>query len=66
MAPHQKRVMEELEELEIKAEKLGNFISSDAFCGIDPAEKSRLNRQFLIIEMYIQCLRERIESFCTP
>ena len=63
MQPHQKRVVEEKEELDSKLEKLGDFCNTPIFHSLDSAEQSRLNRQYLIMELYAQVLSERIAAF---
>lgn len=63
MQPYQQRIVEEKEELDSKLEKLGDFCNTPIFQGLDSAEQSRLNRQFLIMELYAQVLGERIAAF---
>lgn len=63
MQPHQKRVVDEKADLDEKLEKLGDFCNTPIFAGLDQAEQNRLNRQFLIMELYAQVLGERIAAF---
>lgn len=58
-------VLDEKSSLDEKLMNLGNFCNTPIFAGIDPAEASRLNRQYLIMELYSQVLAERIEAFGT-
>ncbi len=63
MQPHQQRVVDEKADLDEKLEKLGDSCNTPIFSGLEKAEKNRLNRQFLIMEMYAQVLGERISDF---
>lgn len=63
LQPHQKRVIDEREELGSRLEKLENFIGGIKFTELDPAEQSRLDRQFLVMQLYAQVLSERISAF---
>ena len=63
MQPHQKRVMEEKDGLDKKLAKLSDFIDSEAFSGIDPAERVRLCRQWDVMKQYSNILGERIANF---
>ena len=63
MKPHQKRVVTELDELNIKRDKLAVFLCGDNFRSLDSAEQLRLNRQAQAMEKYAEILRERIANF---
>jgi hypothetical protein len=63
LQPHQQRVVEEKSDLDTKLEKLGDFCNTPIFAGLEQAEQNRLNRQFLIMELYAQVLGERIAAF---
>jgi len=63
MEAHQIRVVEEKKELDEKLQKLGDFCNTPIFNGLPDAEIQRLNRQYMIMELYSQVLGERIEAF---
>lgn len=63
MQPYQQRVVEEKADLDEKLEKLGDFCNTPVFASLDPAEQNRLDRQFLIMNLYAQVLGERIAAF---
>lgn len=63
MAPHQQRVVEEKDDLDGKCNRLAGFISGDVFSNLDEAEKSRLNRQLVVMSSYSEILAERITAF---
>ena len=64
MQPHQERVVNELNELKEKREKLGAFIAaSPVFTSLPIDEQSRLRRQFDIMISYEGVLQERIDYF---
>lgn len=63
LKPHEQRVLAEKATLDDKISKLGDFIDSDAFDGLDTAEQKRLQRQLTAMEHYSDVLEERIEAF---
>lgn len=61
---HQQRVLDEEREVEIRRSKLADFIKSNpAFSSVDPAEQDRLRKQLIIMQWYVEILRERIGNF---
>lgn len=61
---YQQRVIDELEELSERLLKLKAFLDgSDACVKLDPVERSRLMRQFRIMEDYQDVLTERVAAF---
>jgi hypothetical protein len=63
MAPHQQRVVIELEELVHKIDKLTEFLKGDLFQTIPNDEKDRLERQHVAMLEYRDILAERIVHF---
>ncbi len=63
MKPHQQRVVDEMKELNIKRDKLTEFIKGDLFKTLDDGEQSRLNRQLFVMGEYAGILAERIVHF---
>lgn len=64
LAPHQERVVLESADLHVKLIALRNFSVSDFFLNkLDDAERIRLKRQLLVMELYYQVLEERIAAF---
>ena len=63
LAPHQKRVVAERDELNDKFGKLHDFTISPMFGELEEAERVRLSRQILIMKLYQQVLTERIAAF---
>lgn len=64
MQPHQQRVIDEKEALDIKARQLSNFIGENPlFDSIDPEEQERLKLQNDIMWQYSEVLGERIAAF---
>lgn len=63
LLPHQQRVIEEANELEIKVEALCKFIDSEVFLKIDEEERKRLSTQLGHMSMYLKVLKERIDNF---
>jgi hypothetical protein len=63
-ADYQQRVIEEMEELRKKLNKLELFIANNAIFPTLPAdEQERLTRQGRIMDMYLEVLTQRIENF---
>lgn len=63
LLPHQQRVVEERQELEVKIDKLRSFIPTDTCLSLPFAERTRLARQLKIMLDYSEVLAERIEAF---
>lgn len=64
MQPHQQRVVDEKNELEIKAKALSHFISENPlFNSIEPAEQERMKLQNDIMWQYFEVLQDRIANF---
>lgn len=63
MAPHQQRVIEELEQLTDRKNKLDAFIKGELYSSLKLDEQIRLCRQLVIMEQYCNVLNERIEAF---
>ena len=63
LAPHQQRVVTELDELCDKTDKLELFANSMIFNTLEYAERTRLSRQLMIMKLYQQVLSERIAAF---
>ena len=63
MLDHQKRVVEEKQELDAKREKLGVFKNTSLFAELPWEEQERLNTQAHIMTMYSAVLGERIAAF---
>jgi hypothetical protein len=64
LQPHQQRVVEEKEALDIKATALSEFIGNSAFFpSLDEAEKLRLRAQNDIMWLYSEILGARIAAF---
>ena len=60
---HQKRVIEERDELQIKIEKLIKFVQSELLALVSKPEQERLQRQLTIMQDYRRILNERIDNF---
>lgn len=66
LKPHQRRVVDEKEVLDVLRGKLATFIGSDnIYRGLPKPEQSRLNRQLEAMTLYSNILGERIAAF-TP
>jgi hypothetical protein len=63
MQPHQQRVVDEKDELEIKYNALGVFVNSELFASLPDEERARMNKQYAIMGDYIDVLSERIDAF---
>lgn len=61
--PHQQRVVEELEDLSGKSQKLSVFITGDIFAGLPEDEKKDLVEQLETMEKYADILERRIDRF---
>jgi len=60
MKEYQQRVIDEKKDLDIKIERLIDFISGDVFKQLLLPEQRRLKRQKGIMELYSDVLNERI------
>ena len=60
---HEQRVVAEREELSQKAIALDEFIQGDIYQTLSTRQKYLLKKQLLIMDMYIQVLDARINSF---
>jgi len=63
LQPHQKRVVSEHSELNVKIEKLFGFIRSAQFESVPPEERNRLRKQHIVMLKYSAILEERIDAF---
>jgi hypothetical protein len=63
LAPHQQRVVAEQAELAERLTKLCAFTVSEPFDALGKAERKRLRRQVIAMELYDAVLLERIEAF---
>lgn len=60
MSTFKERLIDEKQELDLKIEKLTQFIGSENFKKIDGVQMTLLNIQLKSMETYSQCLLERI------
>ena len=66
-APHQKRVIDEKAELDLRRKDLRDFVDKNpVFKTLPPEEKFRLNAQQFVMAEYSDILGERIAAFITP
>lgn len=64
MQPHQQRVVDELNELQVKIDALSNFIdANDSFKNLDWDEKVRMVLQRNAMKSYADILQQRISAF---
>lgn len=63
METYQERVVEEKRQLDERLERLRAFTVGELFASLPVEEQGRLNRQQLIMEHYVNVLRERIAAF---
>jgi len=61
--PHQQRVVDEKEQLDIKIDALKVFFSNPIFLGLDEVEQDRLHCQYQIMKAYSAILASRIKAF---
>ena len=54
------RLIDEKQQLDVKIEKLTQFIQSENFKSIEMVQQSLLQVQLLSMETYSQCLTERL------
>lgn len=64
--PHQRRVVQEKEELDYKIINLDKFLLTDIFNALPAEEQDRLSRQFDVMKEYASILGERIAAFPAP
>jgi hypothetical protein len=63
MEAYQQRVVEEKRELDIKRDKLTEFLKSPNRIKVPQDEQDRLTRQLAVMEVYSGILAERITHF---
>ena len=63
MEAYQQRVVDEKKELDIKLDKLVEFLKSPKITSVNPDEHNRLTRQQYIMRQYSEVLSERIVHF---
>lgn len=64
LQPHQQRVVDEKDELDVKYHKLFEFILGDQFFSLcDEAERGRMIRQLNAMSAYSKILGERIGAW---
>lgn len=63
MEDYRQRVIEEQAQVTDRLVKLGAFLGTAVFSKLDRAEKQRMRRQFMIMELYEQVLVERIAAW---
>lgn len=63
MEAYQQRVIEEKKELDIKRDKLTEFLKSGDRSKVPQDEQDRLNRQLAHMDAYSNVLAERINHF---
>lgn len=63
LQPFQQRVIDERDDLEIKASKLQDFILSDKFSSVPADERQRLVLQRNLMVAYVIVLDQRIAAF---
>ena len=63
LQPFQQRVIDERDDLEIKASKLQDFILSDKFSSVPADERQRLVLQRNLMDAYVIVLDQRIAAF---
>ena len=62
-APHQKRVINERNELKEKADRLSQFWGTEIYNGLSVNEKNLLHMQLRVMDQYIAILEMRIATF---
>ena len=63
MATHEQRVVDELDELNLKVHYIESFIISDVFKSLNPVDRSLLIQQQACMETYCLILNQRISRF---
>lgn len=61
--PHQQRVVDEKDALDVKRDKLTEFLKGQLFASLTESEQERLSRQLEIMGWYSGVLSERIANF---
>jgi len=59
----QKRVVQELADLEVRISGLSTFVGSEAYSALYQAERTRLTEQLEAMNRYADILKRRIEGF---
>lgn len=60
-APHVQRMIDELSELEVKTQKLDDFINGEVYAGLDDTSQHLLCAQVCAMSTYINILKLRIK-----
>jgi len=63
MKPHEKRIIEEQNQLDKKIEELTAFIATDASSELPKSDRDKLTLQLEAMEMYSEILGQRIYAF---
>ena len=63
MQPYQIRVIEERDQLAERLSKLFAFIRTSIFSQLSETETHRIDKQRIIMEMYLDVLNDRIRNF---
>lgn len=64
MKPYQQRVVDELNQLQVKRDNLAIFLTDrDVFATLPVAEQRRLEQQAEVMSQYASILKERIADF---
>ena len=63
MKDFQKRVVQELADLEVRISGLSSFVGSEAYSALYQAERTRLTEQLEAMNRYADILKRRIEGF---
>ena len=62
-APHQQRVIDELDELFVKTSRLKEFVKGPVFEALKTEEQELLQQQLIVMQQYIDILNKRIALF---
>ncbi|WP_430741146.1 crAss001_48 related protein [Serratia plymuthica] len=63
LQPHQQRVVDELNEIKQRGEKLATFIGGEIFSALPVEEQRLLEAQSHIMTAYVEVLTQRIKHF---
>ncbi|WP_413508246.1 crAss001_48 related protein [Serratia proteamaculans] len=63
LQPHQQRVVDELNEIKQRGEKLATFIGGDVFGSLPVEDERLLEAQSHIMTAYVEVLTQRIKRF---
>lgn len=66
LQPHQQRVVDEHADLVGRLDRLNDFIESNAFKAVDPAEQARMQNQGVLMFQLATVLKSRIDAFNPP